>query len=87
MIELIESGIEPEPEEEDMYIKETPRPPKFKTQLRPQTHLVESQPAHFECKLTPIRDPNMTVEWYKDGELLRAGTVASLDNLSMTYYS
>ena len=74
MQELIETGIEPEPDADDMFIKETPRPPKFKTQIQPQTRLMESQPAHFECKLTPIGDPNMKVEWYKDGELLRAGT-------------
>uniref|UniRef100_A0A8C5DXQ6 Ig-like domain-containing protein n=1 Tax=Gouania willdenowi TaxID=441366 RepID=A0A8C5DXQ6_GOUWI len=29
-------------------------------------------PAHFECRLTPIGDPTMTVEWLHDGKPLAA---------------
>uniref|UniRef100_A0A8C9Z9M9 Ig-like domain-containing protein n=1 Tax=Sander lucioperca TaxID=283035 RepID=A0A8C9Z9M9_SANLU len=29
-------------------------------------------PAHFECRLTPIGDPNMAVEWLHDGKPLEA---------------
>lgn len=66
-------GKEPEPSPDEMFQRENMRPPKFKTQIRPQVHLVENQPAHFECRLVPIGDPNMQVDWYKDGQLLKAG--------------
>ena len=38
-----------------------------------QTNLIEGQPSHFECRLVPIGDPNMSVDWYKNGQLLLAG--------------
>lgn len=66
-----------QPPIEDMFSKEKPRPPKFKSQIKPQNNLVEGQPAHFECYLVPIGDPDMEVEWYKDGVLLRSGEFKS----------
>lgn len=57
-----------------MFNKEIGRPPKFKIPLKSHTHLVESQRMIFETSLIPIGDPDMRVEWYKDGQLLRAGT-------------
>ena len=65
--------MEPAPAEEDMYNKDAGRPPKFKIPLRSHTNLGESQRAIFETRLVPIGDPDMQVEWYKDGTLLRAG--------------
>jgi titin len=56
-----------------MFEKEKQRPPKFKKPLVSQLNLVETQPAHFETFLVPIGDPDMQIEWYKNGELLRAG--------------
>jgi len=58
---------------EDMFQKERPRPPKFKTPMKPATRLMENDPAHFECRLVPVGDPDMVVEWYKDGVLLKHG--------------
>uniref|UniRef100_A0A8D0KZ33 Ig-like domain-containing protein n=1 Tax=Strix occidentalis caurina TaxID=311401 RepID=A0A8D0KZ33_STROC len=47
-----------------------PIPPFFKklTSLR----LKQFGPAHFECRLTPIGDPTMVVEWLHDGKPLEA---------------
>ena len=56
-----------------MYRKESARAPKFKTQIKPLLKLKETQPAHFESKLVPIGDPDMVVEWFKDGVLLKHG--------------
>ena len=58
---------------EDMFQKDRPRPPKFKTQMKPLLNLAENDSAHFECRLIPIGDPDMAVEWYKDGVLLKHG--------------
>lgn len=35
--------------------------PKFITQISNVTQLVEGQSAHFEARLTPVNDPNLTV--------------------------
>jgi hypothetical protein len=61
---------------EDMFQKDKPRPPKFKTQMKPLLNLNENDPAHFECRLVPIGDPDMQIEWYKDGVLLKHGSLA-----------
>lgn len=71
--EPVHAGMGAEPPIEDMYNKDKPRPPKFKTQIQPLRNKVEGQSSHFECRLVPIGDPAMQVEWYKDGVLLRAG--------------
>lgn len=36
--------------------------------------LGENQLAHFECRVTPITDPSMRVEWYHNGKALWAGS-------------
>ena len=59
--------------QEDMYDKSRPKPPKFRTQIQPQTTLKEGDSAHFECRLVPIGDPTMKVEWYKDGMPVQQG--------------
>lgn len=47
--------------------------PKFLTQLKESIHLNEGQSVHFEAQLVPINDPEMTVEWFFNGEPLRSG--------------
>ena len=71
--ELIKQGVYPEPADEELFKKETPRPPRFKTQIREQTRLKETEPAHFESQLVPIGDPDMVIEWFKDGVLMKHG--------------
>lgn len=40
-------------------------PPKFITHITDITTLVEGQSAHFEARLTPITDPDLTVKYDK----------------------
>ena len=48
-------------------------PPQFLTQPA-DVSLVENQLAHFECRLSPVGDPTMRVEWYHNGRPLSAGS-------------
>uniref|UniRef100_A0A8C4KPL1 Ig-like domain-containing protein n=1 Tax=Dromaius novaehollandiae TaxID=8790 RepID=A0A8C4KPL1_DRONO len=48
-----------------------PRKPFFKKKLT-SLRLKQFGPAHFECRLTPIGDPTMVVEWLHDGKPLEA---------------
>nr|CDQ05422.1 BMA-KETN-1, isoform j [Brugia malayi] len=50
-----------------------PEPPELKP-LAPQfiqpmeaIERIEGQPAHFETRVTPINDPKMRIQWFKDG--------------------
>lgn len=47
--------------------------PKFKTKPKDLTNMRESQHAHFECKLEPVTDPNLKVEWFKNGQPIIVG--------------
>ena len=61
------------PPPEDLYDKKKQRPPKFKTQIKDLLTLKENDPVHFECKLLPLGDPTMKIEWFKDGQPLIHG--------------
>uniref|UniRef100_A0A0S7EPU5 non-specific serine/threonine protein kinase n=2 Tax=Poeciliopsis prolifica TaxID=188132 RepID=A0A0S7EPU5_9TELE len=58
-------------EEGDLYDKEKQQKPLFKKKLT-SVRMKRFGPAHFECRLTPIGDPNMVVEWLHDGKPLAA---------------
>ncbi|CAH0765342.1 unnamed protein product [Bemisia tabaci] len=48
-------------------------PPKFTSHIMDIAQLKEGQSAHFEARLTPIDDPNLTVEWFYNGKKLPHG--------------
>lgn len=56
--------------EDDLYDVEKKQPPRFVTQIKDQTDLVEMQSTKFECQLAPVGDPNMKVEWFLNGKPL-----------------
>ncbi len=59
-------------DEETMYNKDKPIPPKFKTHFKGELNLREKDPARFEAKLIPIGDPTMKLQWLRNGEPLRS---------------
>ena len=73
------------PAEEEMYDVEKRQPPRFMTPLQ-DIYLSEFDAAHFECTVVPIGDPNMRIEWYYNGQLLKSGEIASprLTELELT---
>ncbi|KAG5852575.1 hypothetical protein ANANG_G00063900 [Anguilla anguilla] len=58
-------------EEGDLYDKEKQQKPHFKKKLT-SVRLKHFGAVHFECRLTPIGDPTMVVEWLHDGKPLAA---------------
>lgn len=52
---------------------DTGKPPEFVTTPANLT-LGENSLAHFECRLTPINDPSMRVDWFHNGKALWAGS-------------
>ena len=47
--------------------------PKFLSQIKNVT-TKEGGSAHFEAKLEPITDPNLRVDWFKDGRPVSVGS-------------
>ena len=74
--EVVPSYVRKDPDappSDDYYNRDKPRAPKFTTHIRSLMDLTENQPARFECKLVPVGDPDLKVEWFKDGVLLKSG--------------
>ena len=44
--------------------------PKFVSQLKGTSVILEGQHAHFECRLEPQNDPSKKVEWIHGGKAL-----------------
>ncbi|RNA22004.1 titin-like [Brachionus plicatilis] len=61
-------------DEETIYNKDKPIPPKFKTHFKASLNLRERDPTRFEAKLIPIGDPTMTLQWLRNGEPLRSAS-------------
>lgn len=47
--------------------------PRFLTKPKSLENMKEGQHAHFECKLEPVTDPNLKVEWFKNGQPVTIG--------------
>lgn len=55
------------------YIEETTKQaPIFTTSLK-HIDIKEGQRAHFECRLIPVSDPTMKVEWFHNNVPLKSG--------------
>jgi titin len=47
--------------------------PRFLTKPKSLEKMKEGQHAHFECKLEPVTDTNLKVEWFKNGRPVTVG--------------
>ena len=51
-----------------------PQPPRFVTEIQSQEALFEGQPAHFDCRVEPVGDPSMRIEWFHNGRPIDVGS-------------
>lgn len=59
----------------EMFIDSTPQQaPVFTTHLESFDKLVEGQHVHLEAQVEPRADPNLRIEWFKNGVSLTTGT-------------
>ena len=70
-IQLKEAEMNRVPE---MYVEQRPQqPPVFTTHLQSHDRLTEQQSVHLEATVEPKTDPNLRVEWSKNGVPLMTG--------------
>lgn len=55
------------------YIEETTTQAPVFTQPMKNLQLVENQSAHFECRLIPVGDTKLKVEWFHNGIAIMPG--------------
>lgn len=54
-------------------VEEVLQKPVFLTPLTSLEHLKEGDHAHLECRVEPINDANLKIEWFINGKPIRAG--------------
>lgn len=54
-------------------VEEVGQKPVFLTPLTSLENLKEGDHAHLECRVEPINDPNLKIEFYHNGKAIRAG--------------
>lgn len=54
-------------------VEEKGQKPIFLTPLSNLEHLKEGEHAHLECRVEPINDPNLKIEWFCNGKQLPTG--------------
>lgn len=67
--------------EEQLYKKdeivseeETPNPPKFIVEIKDNVDVPEGGPIHFDCRVEPINDPTMRIDWFHNGRPFATGS-------------
>ena len=59
--------------------------PRFLTKPKNLENMREGQHAHFECKLEPVTDSNLKVEWYKNGRPITVGKFIDGKNVALWF--
>lgn len=54
-------------------VEEVGQKPVFLTPLASLENLKEGDHAHLECRVEPINDANLRIEWYRNGKQINAG--------------
>lgn len=60
--------------------------PRFLTKPKSLENMREGQHAHFECKLEPVTDSNLKVEWYKNGRPITVGKCTICHKMYLQIY-
>lgn len=76
-IESVEELESHQRHQQHKYVQEIPEsisPPIFKTPIKDQLNIRENGFAHFEARLEPVGDSTLKVEWFKDGQPIKASS-------------
>lgn len=60
--------------EEILTEEETPNPPKFIVEIKDNVDVPEGGPIHFDCRVEPIHDPTMRIDWFHNGRPFATGS-------------
>lgn len=60
--------------EEIFADEEKPNPPKFIEEIKDNLDVNEGGPIHFDCRVEPVSDPSMRIDWYHNGRPMPTGS-------------
>lgn len=60
---------------EEVYTdEEQPQPPHFTQEIVDNVDIPEGGPIHFDCRVEPVGDPSMRIDWFHNGRPLPTGS-------------
>lgn len=60
---------------EEIFVDdEKPDPPRFIVEITDNLDVPEGGPVHFDCRVEPVGDPTMRIDWYHNGRPLATGS-------------
>lgn len=54
--------------------EEKPNPPRFTVEIKDNIDVPEGGPVHFDCRLEPVGDPTMRIDWFYNGRPFATGS-------------
>lgn len=60
--------------DEIMQEEESPNPPKFIVEIKDNVDVPEGGPIHFDCRVEPVNDSTMRIEWFQNGRPFATGS-------------
>lgn len=60
--------------EEIISEEETPNPPRFIVEIKDNVDVPEGGPIHFDCRVEPINDSSMRIDWFHNGRPFATGS-------------
>lgn len=66
--------------EEIMTDEEKPDPPRFIVELKDVLDVQEGGPIHFDCRVEPVSDPTMRIDWFHNGRPFATGSRVHMVN-------
>lgn len=60
--------------EEIFADEEEAHPPKFTVEIADNLDVPEGGPIHFDCRVEPVGDPTMRIDWFQNGRPLATGS-------------
>lgn len=53
---------------------EKPHPPRFTVEIKDNIDIPEGGPIHFDCRVEPVGDPTMRIDWFHNGRPFATGS-------------
>lgn len=60
--------------EEVLAEEEKPNPPRFVVEIKDNIDVPEGSPIHFDCRVEPINDSTMRIDWFHNGRPFATGS-------------
>ena len=63
-----------------IFEEETPQQPRFTVELKDISDVPEGKPIHFDCRVEPVNDSTLRIDWFHNGKPFATGSRVHMVN-------